>query len=90
MSTLELKTYEIFKIKLGESEASTVMNWVVETTTKEIADKKDIFLTKDDKVQIIEKIADVKSEMIKWMFIFWIGTVGTLAGIMFVLLHIGK
>jgi hypothetical protein len=52
-----------------------------------IAEKKDAFLTKDDKVQIIEKLMEVKAEMIKWMFIFWLGAIGTLSGIMFVLIN---
>jgi len=29
------------------------------------------------------KISDTKSELIKWMFIFWIGQVGMLIGILF-------
>jgi hypothetical protein len=90
MSTLELKAYEIFKTKLGETEANTILEWIEEKSEKKIADKKDVFLTKDDKVEIIEKLAEIKSEMIKWMFIFWMGAVGTLAGIMFILLHSGS
>ena len=42
----------------------------------EVEEKTDIFLTKEDKVDII-----------KWMFAFWIGTIGVLSGIMFAMLH---
>ena len=31
---------------------------------------KDVFLTKDDKVEIVSMIKDTKSDIIKWMFIF--------------------
>ena len=84
MSTLELNVYEIFKAKFGEKEAKEVIEFIdtkveskVENKT-EISEKgiaKDIdnlrqdinknFATKED-------LANVKSDMIKWMFIFWI------------------
>ena len=57
-------------------EASVILEYINETTEKKIAEKKDIFLTKEDKV-----------DMIKWMFIFWFGAVGTLSGIMFAMLN---
>jgi hypothetical protein len=76
MSALELKVYEIFKTKLGEAEASTILEYIEEKAEKKISEKKDIFLTKEDKV-----------DMIKWMFIFWLGAVGTLSGIMFGMLN---
>ena len=43
---------------------------------KRLDEKTNLFLTKQDKV-----------DMIKWMFAFWIGTIGVLSGIMFVLLN---
>jgi hypothetical protein len=45
-------------------------------TDEKIAEKKGLFLTKEDKVDII-----------KWMFIFWVGAVGVLSGVMFAMLH---
>ncbi len=34
-----------------------------------------------------EDLTNTKSEMIKWMFIFWVGTIGVLSGIMTLLLN---
>jgi hypothetical protein len=68
MSTLELKVYEIFKSKLGESEASAILEYIDEKAEKKIAEKKDVLLTKDDKIQIIEKIAETKVDIMRWMF----------------------
>lgn len=68
MSALELKVYEIFKNKLGEDEASVIVQWVEEISERKISDKKDVFLTKDDKIQIIEKISESKTEIMRWMF----------------------
>lgn len=34
-----------------------------------------------------EDLAKQKADIIKWMFIFWVGTIGVLSGIMFAMLH---
>lgn len=56
MSTLELKVYEIFKKKLSEDEASVVMEYFDQKADEKINQKKEIFLTKDDKIDIIKSI----------------------------------
>ncbi|MEI6881451.1 MAG: hypothetical protein WCK82_08990 [Bacteroidota bacterium] len=70
MTALELKVYEIFKVKLGEKEAGTVMEFLEAKTEEKINQKKDIFLTKDDKV-----------DMIKWMVGFWIAQMAAIIGL---------
>lgn len=40
---------------------------------EKISQKKDVFMTKDDKVEMISRIESSKTDTIKWMFIFWIG-----------------
>ena len=47
-----------------------------------------VFATKDDFKELEVKIAEVKSEMIKWMFIFWIGQVAVTFGL--ILLYLNK
>ncbi|MHB1179877.1 MAG: hypothetical protein ACYCZO_16295 [Daejeonella sp.] len=69
MTALELKVCEIFKSKLGEKEAETIIDL---KSKEKIEEKKDVFMTKDDKVDLIEKMNRDKLEMIKWMFGFWI------------------
>ncbi len=84
MSTLELNVYEIFKAKFGEKEAKEVIEFIdtkveskVENKT-EISEKgiaKDIHNLRQDinkNFATKEDLANVKSDMIKWMFIFWI------------------
>jgi len=56
MNSLELKVYEIFKTKLGEKEAEVVMEFINLKPAEKINEEKDIFLTKDDKVDIIKSI----------------------------------
>jgi len=74
MSTLELKVFEIFKSKLGDSEAETLINYFNSMTDKKITEKKDIFASKED-------LANMKADIIKWMFIFWVGQLGALVAI---------
>jgi len=85
MSTLEIKVYEIFKSKFSEQEATTVIEYFEAKTEQKFTDKKDIFLTKQDKIDLIEKIETSKTDIVKWMFAFWIGTIGI--AIMFYLLR---
>ena len=56
MSTLELQVYEIFKTKLGERDAAKVIEYFEEKTEAKIQQKKDVFLTKEDKVELVKTI----------------------------------
>ena len=85
MSTLEIKVYEIFKSKFSEQEATTVIEYFEAKTEQKFTDKKDNFLTKQDKIDLIEKIETSKTDIVKRMFAFWIGTIGI--AIMFYLLR---
>ena len=43
---------------------------------------------KEDVISLVEekferRLAETKSEIIKWMFIFWVGQVGTITAILF-------
>ncbi len=84
MSTLELNVYEILKTKFGEKEAKVVIEYFEAKAEEKINQKKDLFITQSDKGKLLTKedafnifatkedLANVKSDMIKWMFIFWI------------------
>ena len=70
MSALELKVYEIFKAKLVEQDAATVIEYFESKSEEKINQKKDVFLTKDDKV-----------DLIKWMVGFWIAQMAAIIGL---------
>ena len=70
MSTLELKAYEIFKSKLGENEAALIIEYFDAKAEEKIKQKSDLFLTKDDKV-----------DLIKWMVGFWIAQMAAIVGL---------
>ncbi|MBC7588058.1 MAG: hypothetical protein H7178_06820 [Chitinophagaceae bacterium] len=75
MNALELRTYEIFKTKLGEKEAETIIEFIEAKSKQQIEEKKDVFMVKQDKIDLIEKMNQDKLDMIKWMFGFWVSLV---------------
>ncbi|MDE0471842.1 MAG: hypothetical protein OXH57_07860 [Ekhidna sp.] len=97
----ELKAFDLLKskFKLSDENARAVIseiNAVDQKITEQVDDefmkRKDVFLTKDDKVELIEKIENqrtgltgkierTRADLIKWMFIFWIGQLAALFGL---------
>lgn len=74
ISTIEM--YNILKGKLGENEAKALTEYVESKVEKSINKEKDILATKID-------LADVKADIIKWMFIFWIGQIAVTLAIVY-------
>ncbi len=72
---------------MNAEKEKAIVHYVEAKVDKRLEEKTNVFLTKDDKLEIISMIKDSRNEMIKWMFIFWIGTVGVLSGVMFAMLH---
>jgi len=61
MKTQELRLYELLKVKIVEEETQLLL----ETIDTRLAS----FATKED-------VANSRADLIKWMFIFWIGQLG--------------
>ena len=81
MSTLELKAYEIFKNKLGEKEAEIVLEYLDSKSEEKYQQKKDVLLTKEDKIELISKIEGTKTDMIKSFVAFFVTLVLMIAGL---------
>lgn len=71
MSITEIQMYNALKLKLGEKEAQELVEFVKHEVKDELEARTNIFLTKEDKADII-----------KWMFIFWAGQIGVLIAIL--------
>ncbi len=88
MYLTELQLFQILRRKIGESEVEAIVSFV-ETKLKEnneqnlkvLATKEDIATLRQDMAKMLTEIAENKAEMTKWMFIFWIGTIGVLFGV---------
>ena len=74
ISTIEM--YNILKGKLGENEAKALTEYVESKVERTFVKEKDVLGTKED-------LANVKSDIIKWMFIFWIGQIAVTLGIVY-------
>jgi hypothetical protein len=81
ISSIEM--YTILKGKLGEDEAKALTEYVESKVEKSFEKEKDILASKEDVLKLEIKISDVKSEIIKWMFIFWIGQIAVLLALVY-------
>jgi hypothetical protein len=65
MSTISItKLYELLSIKLGKETAENLTNFIENKINNELESKTRHLATKED-------VAQIKSELMKWMFIYW-------------------
>ncbi len=100
MSTISItKLYDLLTGKIGKEAAESLTLYIDDTIKNEfenrsamLATKEDVLAAKEDMRKEISrldiKIGETKSDVIKWMFIFWIAQVGTTFG--FILLFLKK
>ena len=94
MSAIELQVYDIFKVKFGEKEASKILELFTTITSEKIESQTQIFeriVNKDIEVakqELRREVADSKTEIIKWMFIFWASQIAATIG--FVMLYLKR
>ncbi len=85
MNSETLDVFKIFEKAPGEDQSKIIITYFENADTtaidKEIAAKTNYFATK-------EVVVNVKAEMIKWMFIFWIGLIAATFG--FIILYLKK
>ena len=81
MTVTTIDLYNILRSKIGESEAKSLIEFVEQKVNQTLEENKDRIATKED-IHLLElKIEKVRSDMIKWMFIFWAGQTGLLIGL---------
>ena len=82
---LSRKFYETF----GDELANEVVEWFNSVDTTYRAELRD--LNELNAARLDAKLADLKSELLKWMFLFWaptaLATIGTGAGVLSLLLR---
>ena len=76
MSALEIEVYEILKSRFSETKATKVISYFEQKAEEKINQKKDVFLTKDDKV-----------DLIKWMVGFWIAQMTAIVGLYIIVIN---
>lgn len=75
--------YNILKIKLGDKEAKALIEYVESHVEKSFEKEIHRLATKKDLLALRLELKDQKSEIIKWMVIFWIVQVAVTLAIVF-------
>ncbi|HXH17602.1 MAG TPA: hypothetical protein VNJ07_00860 [Chitinophagales bacterium] len=87
----EIELFEALSQQLGAEKAKTLVKYVEAKVDKRMEENTSVFATKEDLARLegklTVKLTETKAEIIKWMFIFWVGSVGVLSGIMFAMLN---
>ena len=79
-----LKLYQLFqRLTKDEAEAQAFVQEVEAVIDNKFEQKRSELATKEDIAKIELKIVDSKAETIKWMFIFWVGSVFAILGGLF-------
>jgi hypothetical protein len=76
MLVSEIELFEALSEQIGKEKARVIVKYMESKIDKRLDEKTNLFLTKQDKVDII-----------KWMFAFWIGAIGVLSGILVMMLN---
>ena len=93
MNTISIThLYELLTSRLGKQAAEDLTTYIEEKVEAQFTNKALILATKFDvahaKEGLVREIADVKTNVIKWMFLFWVGQVAATVG--FILLFLKK
>ncbi|MEK7166978.1 MAG: hypothetical protein AAB732_01005 [Patescibacteria group bacterium] len=73
-----LQIYDILKkTSLGEMESKAITKVIEKSFEEYKEEQKEFLVTKID-------LKEVEVRLIRWMFIFWIGQIGAILGILFV------
>ncbi|MDZ4847213.1 MAG: hypothetical protein SH857_16905 [Chitinophagales bacterium] len=83
----EIELFEALSQQLGAEKAKVLVKYVEGKVDKRMEENSAPFATKKDLNELRVELKETKAEIIKWMFIFWMGTIGVLSGIMFALLN---
>ena len=89
MTTISItKLYDLLTPKVGKEAAENITTYIEEKVVAELENRSGILATKSDISDVRKEIAEGKTDVIKWMFIFWIGQVAATFG--FIILFLKK
>jgi hypothetical protein len=85
-----VKLSERFYQKFGHELVDEMVNWFNDTDSSyraELRELNDLNFARFD-AKLEQRLGDQRAELIKWMFVFWIGNFATTAGLMVALVHL--
>jgi len=88
MLVAEIVLYKILKTKFTDAEAESIIASIeqkvhssIDERKNDLATKGDIAAVKEDVNKVAVSVSETKAEIIKWMFIFWIGQLASFIAI---------
>lgn len=78
---LSRKFYEKFGDDIAD-ELVSILNAVDATYRVELREQNEANFSRFE-AKLREAIAELRADLIRWMFLFWIGTMGTMVGVVF-------
>lgn len=79
---VSLQLFTIAQTFIKDKEkAQEFVKQIEQTVDMKFESQKDILATKQDMSSMQSKIAETKSDLIKWMFVFWMGQILALLAI---------
>jgi hypothetical protein len=82
ISITDIELYELLKAKIGEKEAKGVVEYFESVVERKFESRKEVFATKEDIKNLEIKMETIRSGMIRWMFLFWVGQFAALFAIL--------
>jgi len=82
------KLYDLLSDRVGKEAAENLTIFIEQKINPELENKTQIFAIREDISNLKSQIEQSKADIIKWMFIFWIGQVVATFG--FILLFLKK
>lgn len=85
---------EVLRSKLGEEgtkELVALINQAARSLKENVSETASERLERriaETKSDLVKEIVNTRADMIKWMFIFWIGQIGVMTGVVFGLLKL--
>lgn len=74
----DIRLYNLLKNKFGEKDAEEFVSLIKDAVCNSFEAKKDILATKDDISRLEIKLAQTKTKLILWAFVFWATQLGAI------------
>jgi hypothetical protein len=75
------RLYQLLSEKLGNDTAEAMFKYIDNKTERSVENTIQTLATKDDLAIVRKEVGESKVDVIKWMFIFWVGQVGAMLAI---------
>jgi len=80
------RLYKVLTEKLGNDITEAMFKYIDNKTERSVEATIKTLATKDDIAKVNLDLSNRMSDVLKWMFIFWVGQVGATLGIVFLFL----